>query len=539
MPGDSCWPSDADWAALNTTVRGNLIRTVPIGSICHTNQPFAEYDVAKCDALRATWNVPDTHIGTSSSLAAPFFANQSCDPFSEPLSQCVIGTYVQYSVRASSVSDYIAAINFAKSRNIRLVIRNTAHDYHGRSTGAGALAIWTHHLKDIGVIDKFSSKYYSGKAMKFGAGVQFFEAYEAAKAKGLVVLGGNCPTVGIAGGYTQGAGTSLLGSRFGLSADQVLAWEVVTANGKLRTATPVENQDLYWALSGGGGGTYGVVLSVTVKAYPDSNTSGAHLDFSNDGISQDAFYAAVSVYLKNTLRWIDAGAVGNFLLTENTFSVDPIIGYGLQKSELDQLLEPTLKYLYQQGIKYNYTSKEFPNFLDAYNEMNVDTGVALFQIGGRIIPRSVVSQSVSLTEALRTINSKGGIISGMSLNVGKKPYAANAVHPAWRETAISVVMGTLWSNTNWEQNIQNQKLMTNVLVPELDKVLAKSRSAPAAYSNNADWREPNWRSVFYGPNYSRLLAVKTKYDPLGLFWARISVGSEAWAETAEGRLCRT
>lgn len=81
------------------------------------------------------------------------------------------------------------------------------YSYLGKSTGAGALSIWTHHLKDIEFID-YKSKAYTGRAAKFGAGVQSFEAYRAASAVGLEVVGGECPTVGIAGGYTQGGGHS-------------------------------------------------------------------------------------------------------------------------------------------------------------------------------------------------------------------------------------------------------------------------------------------------------------------------------------------
>lgn len=70
--------------------------------------------------------------------------------------------------------------------------------YLGKSTGDGALAIWTHHLKDIDFLD-YQSAYYTGKAIRMGAGVQGFEAYAAADKQGLNVVGGECPTVGLAG----------------------------------------------------------------------------------------------------------------------------------------------------------------------------------------------------------------------------------------------------------------------------------------------------------------------------------------------------
>jgi len=138
---------------------------------------------------------------------APFFANRSCDPFTERSAGCVLGSYVQYTVNVSRAEDaprFVAAgLEFANDRNIRLVIRNTGHDYNGKSTGAGALGLWMQHLKDIEFKD-WSDKHYTGKAIKMGAGVLGVEANKAANAEGLQVVGGECPTVGIAGGYTQG-----------------------------------------------------------------------------------------------------------------------------------------------------------------------------------------------------------------------------------------------------------------------------------------------------------------------------------------------
>jgi FAD/FMN-containing dehydrogenase len=143
----------------------------------------------------------------SASIMAPFFANRSCDPFTDTSAGCVLGTYVQYTVNVSCAAEVAAGIKFANDRNIRLVIRNTGHDYNGKSTGAGALGLWMQNLKDIEFRD-WSDKHYTGKAIKMGAGVLGGEAYKAADAEGLQVVGGECPTVGIAGGYTQGQYTN-------------------------------------------------------------------------------------------------------------------------------------------------------------------------------------------------------------------------------------------------------------------------------------------------------------------------------------------
>src|SRR4051812_10208965 len=99
---------------------------------------------------------------------APFFANQTCDPFQPRDRPCELGNYVRYAVNASRPSDVQNTIAFAASKNIRLVIRNTGHDYLGRSTGAGSLAVWTHHLKDITHVPMYNGSGYNGPAFRIG-----------------------------------------------------------------------------------------------------------------------------------------------------------------------------------------------------------------------------------------------------------------------------------------------------------------------------------------------------------------------------------
>jgi hypothetical protein len=101
-----------------------------------------------------------------------------------------LGGYPSYAVNVTNVAQIQLAINFARSTNIRLVIKNTGHDFNGKSAGAGALSLWTHHLKDITYIPSYKSAAYTGKAIKMGSGVQAFEVYAAAKKYGGTVVGG-------------------------------------------------------------------------------------------------------------------------------------------------------------------------------------------------------------------------------------------------------------------------------------------------------------------------------------------------------------
>lgn len=352
FPGESCWPSLQQWDRFNTSVGGRLIATKPLASSCHSTFPGVSYDPDLCAKIQANWAEPELHDVTTSSPMATFFANASCDPFTSVNSSCVIGSYVPLAVDAASASDYVQTLVFANEHNIRLVIRNTGHDYMGKSTGAGALALWTHHLKDINVKLNYTSPTYSGPAMKMGAGVQAFEALAAANAQGYVVVHGDCPTIGLAGGYTQGGGTSPLSSLFGLGVDQVLEWEVVTSSGELLTATPEQNFDLYWALAGGGGGTFGVVLSMTVKMHPNMGTAGATLSFTET--DSDKFWSVVQIFLMNLPALLDAGGTsywqvlpGNYFGTPQTFLPNGTA------ADIRSLLKPTLDALDAAGISYS------------------------------------------------------------------------------------------------------------------------------------------------------------------------------------------
>ncbi|GKT46425.1 FAD-linked oxidoreductase sor8 [Colletotrichum spaethianum] len=534
-PGEDCWPTTAKWDAFNETVGGRLIATVPIGAVCHDSS-FGAYDEAKCTALQNSWANSETHIQTSSSVMAAFFANDSCDPFLDRTARCIVGTYVQYAVKAASSDDYVKTIKFAQDNNIRFVIRNTGHDYLGKSTGAGALALWTHSLKDTSVLD-YESTGYTGKALKVGAGVQAGEAQAAAHAQGLVVVGGNSPTVGFAGGYTQGGGHGPLVSKYGLAADQVLEWEVVTAEGQTVVATPTESSDLYWALSGGGGGVYAAVLSMTVKAYPDTIVSSANLTMTNSGVTDDVFYGAVTTYLKSLPAIVDAGAVSIWLLSAGVFLMQPTTLPNKTKEELQALLQPTLDALDAAGITYDFNIGQYNTYLDSYNDMNPEPAVTEYNIGGRLMPRSLVADDASATEltnTLRSILNEGGIVSGLSINVARPANVVpNAVNPAWRTALFSATVGTPYSRTDFSTLVSGQNTVTNTILPKL-KALTPGGGA---YLNEADRNEVDFQSTFYGDNYAKLKAIKSLYDPKSTFYALTGVGSDDWEVRSDGRLC--
>lgn len=142
----------------------------------------------------------------------------------------------------------------ARSNNVRLIVKNTGHDYIGRSIAPGALSIWTHHLNDILIHEKEFKLdgcdiTIEGTAFTVGAGAQMWDIYSATDAINQTIVGGGGKSVGI-GGYITGGGHSILSPRYGLAADQVLQMEMVTPGGDIITINEKQHSDLFWAMRG-------------------------------------------------------------------------------------------------------------------------------------------------------------------------------------------------------------------------------------------------------------------------------------------------
>ncbi len=125
-------------------------------------------------------------------MMSPLYQGLTCLPTTDPNGQCTQGGYPTYVVNATNVAQIQLAVNFARTLNIRLVVKNTGHDFSGKSGGALALSIWTHNFKNIVYVPNYvdAGSGYKGKAFKVGAGVIAKDIYAAAKKQGLVVVGG-------------------------------------------------------------------------------------------------------------------------------------------------------------------------------------------------------------------------------------------------------------------------------------------------------------------------------------------------------------
>jgi len=417
--------------------------------------------------------------------------------------------------------------------------------YLGKSSGKGGLELWTHNLKSREVIEEYSSEYYNGPALKLGAGVQGHEAYEIAERYGYRVVGGSCPTVGIAGGYSQGGGHSALSSIHGLSADNILEWEIVTSDGEHLLATPSKNQDLYWALSGGGGGTYAVVLSMTTRLHPDGPISGAYLRFNDQDVGNDVYWDAINAFHSYMADFATDGVTALYSIYNNSFNLFSVSAPNKTTYEVVSRFEPILAALDERGINFSFDAYTSPTFFDHYVRDFGPLPNGYFSAGqltsSRLVPRDVLGdpdKNEAMTKAFRQTAQNGDFfIACQALDVSNKSrsVAPNAVLPAWRDAATHCIVVGLWDYSLPRDVMEaRQKRIED----EINPILIAATPGSGTYLNEANFRQADFQEHFFGDNYDKLLAVKKKYDPDDVFYVTTGVGSDAFVVDDSGRLCR-
>lgn len=394
---------------------------------------------------------------------------------------------------------------------------------------------------------RWSDDLWKGPAIKMGAGVLGYEVTEAGKAAGLVVVGGECPTVGPAGGYIQGGGHSALTTNFGMAADQALEYEVVTANGSIVTASRTKNADLFWALSGGGPGTFGVVTSVTVRAHPEAPTiGGVGLQTAASYTTQDKWWQMLDAFHGLLPGMTDKGAMVVFLYGSSVFAINPLTAYNKTAEEAKAILSPFLDVLANLSIPYSLSATNFTSYRDHYNQWmgplpygHVE--VESYNFGSRIVPRNILANADSRAKYISAIrygaDNASVLAAGTAFNASAPAGVYNAVNPVFRSASLHVQYSTAWSNdpADWPKMLADQKRMTTEIIPPIEAATPGGGN----YVNEVDFNIPNWKEKFFGANYAPLLQIKRRWDPEGVFYALKTVGSDAWNVAADGRMCRT
>jgi FAD/FMN-containing dehydrogenase len=179
----------------------------------------------------------------------------SCPPTSSSPNStaCTQGGFPVYVIDARTTRHIQLAINFARNANIRLVVKNSGHDFNGKSVGGYSLSVWVHNLRAM-TYNAADEKHGGARTVSYAAGSTAADGNALMRSVDMTMLVAGGTTVGIAGGFLQGGGHSTFTSYYGLAADQVLGLTAVTADGRVVEMNDKLNTDLFWAFRGGGGG---------------------------------------------------------------------------------------------------------------------------------------------------------------------------------------------------------------------------------------------------------------------------------------------
>jgi len=282
-----------------------------------------------------------------------------------------------YAVAARNAADVVAAINFARENNLRLVVKGGGHSYQGTSNAADSLLIWTRAMNNITVHDTFVAQGCAGSqapqpAVTVEAGAMWIDTYNAVTTKaGRYVQGGGCTTVGVAG-LIQSGGFGSFSKKYGMAAAALLEAEVVTADGALRTANARTNPDLFWAIKGGGGGSLGVVTKLTLRTHELPAFFGgvfANITATSDAAFRRLIGQFISFY-KDSLFNPDWGEIVAFR-PDNTLAISMVF-QGFDKQQAEKVWQPFFDWV--RGSPVGLTIESAPTIvsLPARNFWNAE-----------------------------------------------------------------------------------------------------------------------------------------------------------------------
>lgn len=253
-PSDAEWPSASDWKTLSDAVGERLIEVKSPIAGCQGGS------AADCDELMKIFTNP-YHVQDEPG------ATQTLGWHGGWKSAASV-----YAVEPESAADVAAAVNFARTHHLRLVVKGGAHSYLGQSSAPDSLMIWTRRLDYMELHDTFVPKGCEGKvppvpAVSVGSGAKFIQLYDFVVTKaGRYVQGGGCTSVGV-GGHMQTGGFGSFSRYGGMTAASLLEAEIVTADGKIRIVNECNDPELFFALKGGGAG-FGVTTRLTLATHP-------------------------------------------------------------------------------------------------------------------------------------------------------------------------------------------------------------------------------------------------------------------------------
>lgn len=546
-PGMPGWPSQADWAALDRAVEHRL---TPVMS-----PDFTDPAVRKL-------------------LGDPYYIlNQSGLTQSSGWLDAWRSVPSRYVVNAESAADVAATMRFAQSHRLRLVIKGCGHSYLGTSDAPDSLLIRTRKMDAITVHDGFTPAGTDAApvaAVSLGAGCTWLQAYQAVTTDaGRYVQGGGGLTVGVAG-LVLGGGFGSFSKGFGTAGASLLEAEIITADGAIRTVNAAREPDLFWALKGGGGGTFGVTTRFTLATHPLPQSFGVvHLTLRarSDAAYRRLLARFLAFYAANLANphWGEQvhARPENRLDIAMTFQ-------GLTAQQARAAWQPLIDFVQSNAADYTgletlavaaVPAREFWNgaFLRRFAPSVVrfdfqpgaaandfwwqgdgrQAGAFLYAYESAWLPSALLLPSNQALLAAAWFAASRHWPVGLHFNKGLAGASADVIKAA-RDTPMNpdvldafalAIIGAEGppafpgfpapdpsAGTDHRQRVRAAMRALRAVAPDT-----------GAYVNECDYFQPSWQTAFWGPNYARLSRIKQHYDPAGLFFVHHGVGSEDWS----------
>ncbi|KAK2590817.1 hypothetical protein QQS21_011504 [Conoideocrella luteorostrata] len=557
-PHEKCWPSPDKWNTLNNTIEGNLQAVRPVEAPCFPPNVGS----ALCAEIgknfnNSLWRSAQPGAVQWTNWEAWPLKNQSCYADQPKNIPCEQGRVSLYSALVEKPEHIQAAVRFVAENNIRLAIKNSGHCFLGRSTAPESLQISTHKLKSISFTDNFFPEGATncdgkgagaGSAVTIGAGVQLKQLYMEAAKNNVSVVAGVSHTVGAAGGYVQGGGHSPLGNWKGMASDNALEFK-----GQLVTANKYKNKDLFWALRGGGGGTFGVVVSVTLQTFPDVPFGYLQFGMIVSPSNSSAYWDMMQAFHFHLPAVSAAGGAGYYF-----FSGKPADMNGTQLLSMSgmfffinqtnqNVIETKIEPLKTDMFKYALPESTFnvsivpriSGTIAAGLQGDSDGGGGINIVGSRMISRDFLLSKDGPARLVKALQDIGKVQPGVGYTAhvvaggaAAKTDIDSAINPAWRKCLTHIAFADDWNSTTSPEKI---KIIQDKMTNESVEILRVLEPDMGAYLNEADANEKNFQKSFWGSNYEKLYKVKQELDADNLFIARKGVGSEDWDDAG---LCR-
>ncbi len=468
-----------------------------------------------------------------------------------PGSSCNQGSVPSYFIEVQEAADAIAAFEFSRAHNVSLAIKNSGHDYMSRNSQKGSLGLWVHTLKGLEYHEDFTPEGCGGgggvgRAITVAAGEITSDIYAFVAARNSTFVGGYSGTIAVSGGWVQGGGHSVLAPALGMGADRVVQFRVVTPDGRVRTANRCEHADLFRALRGGGGGTFGVVLEATHRAEPAAPIAIASIRLPANATADDAM-RWVELQARQSLRWGREGwgghVAGTYLIHMNPL-LPAVAGAGAEAAARESMRAASDFALALGGTS---DVEIMPDWLALWDKYLLPTnqqsaGIVRF-LTSALIPQALFADDVGIAKImgfLTTVRELGydpksfyfpagtpfvadAAVVGKNQTGGSHNDYGTSVHPAWYSSlwSLSGIANLPWNATYAERLEYLVRLMKFTKASE-----ELTGPEGGSYTNEANPFTDDWKRRWWGPHYDSLLETKRKYDPYGLLNCWKCVGFE-------------